>query len=95
MQRHYQYRLCDMPGSGKMICNACGLSTQMTGALTSHDPAATVRGYQCQDCGQIQRLKGDPLYPQCACGGSLTRTRYAFCPKCRSMDVTYNMRFIT
>lgn len=90
-------------GKGNIACKDCDHTEIMTGFMHGLDAKSNKRtgqnGYQCQDCGKLHAIfsfeKEKPIIKNCDCGGTLQRELPLFCPKCKSTNVMYHLKYIT
>lgn len=93
----------DCGGAGNIICRDCGykerISSHLHGLSTDLSNASWTSGYQCQQCGKLQKRTSTPskrdIDLACECGGQIALDKPLFCPKCKSFNVEYHMTFIT
>lgn len=93
----------DIHGAGEIICIDCGFSQNMKGLLHSSPSLTTTtwyRGHQCQACGKFQTRSSTPQQREiidltCECGGMIEREKPVFCPMCKSLNVEYQIRYMT
>lgn len=82
-------------GAGTISCLECGYSAEIVSFV--HGETSTT-GYQCESCGTFIALANsspDVVAGGCKCGGTLTRSRALFCPRCRGKKLQYDMEYIT
>lgn len=90
-------------GIGNIICKDCDHTETITGFIHGFDSRSKKRtgeiGYQCRDCGKLYSIdsyQGDkPIKLNCDCGGKLQREEPLFCPKCKSTNVLYHLKYMT
>jgi len=87
-------------GGGVITCHGCGHSEEIVGYIHGFDDPCPYRlGYQCQSCGKFHYVDflGDKRVSsdKCSCGGKLSNDEPAFCPRCKTRDVTYQRTYMT
>lgn len=85
-----------MGGAGNLSCRVCGHEEHVTCFLHGVEWDAT--GYQCQQCGKLHALENvcfDSELSLCECGGKLSRDDALTCPRCRSVELDYDLRVMT
>ena len=83
-------------GAGIISCNECDFKQEIVSFTHGYEISTT--GYQCKECGKFHKITDDNIKSNifnCECGGKLERDFPLFCPKCKSYNVSYNMRYIT
>ena len=83
-------------GAGIISCNECDFKQEIVSFTHGYKTSTT--GYQCKECGKFHKITDDNIKSNifnCECGGKLERDFPLFCPKCKSYNVSYNMRYIT
>ena len=84
-----------MGGAGRIICHDCGYMKDIISFV--HGDGCTA-GYQCQSCGEfveIDDIREDEIEAGCTCGGALSRNHKLFCPRCKSHNLRYLVKYIT
>ena len=92
-----------IPGTGNIICKDCGHTENMTCFTHGIDSKTGKRnghkGFQCKDCGKLYAIINFELeksiVKNCDCGGTIQRELPLFCPKCKSINVMYHLKYIT
>lgn len=92
-----------IPGKGNIICKDCDHKESITGFMHGLDvnvkKRTSERGQQCQTCGKLFvtfSYEDENLHlKNCDCGGNLQRELPLFCPKCKSNNLMYNLKYIT
>ena len=88
-----------IPGAGIIKCNRCDFSQEVVGLVHGFEPNPWSRaGVQCQNCGKfhtIRRSNENSEDIKCECGGNLDREKALFCPKCRTNDLSYRVKYMT
>ena len=90
------FTFSDIGGAGRIVCGDCGYSVKIVSFL--HGAGNCTTGYQCQSCGRFVQVNDsllDTVENGCQCGGTLSRQKKLFCPKCRTKNVRYLMEYIT
>lgn len=86
-----------MGGAGTIMCKDCDFKQDIVSFLHGVDDWNRT-GYQCQQCGKFLEIKNKlhlSVVKKCDCGGDLNRKKPIFCPKCKTNNVTYDIRYIT
>ena len=90
---------CKMAGAGKIKCNVCDYEAEIISFLHGHGSNKwSNTGFQCQKCGKFHHIKNDlnnSRGKKCECGGNLEREKPLFCPKCKTMEMSYDFSYIT
>lgn len=89
-------RWSSMGGAGEICCKECEYSENIVSFLHWYDSCTS--GYQCRSCGcfaEIEHITAETIEGGCDCGGVLSRENALFCPRCKSEEVKYSMKFIT
>jgi hypothetical protein len=92
-----------IPGKGNIVCKDCEHTEIMISFTHGFDVKSNKitgeSGCQCQDCGKLYEIfsfeKEKPIIKNCDCGGTLKRENALFCPKCKSFNVVYHLKFMT
>jgi len=92
-------------GAGTIFCKDCGYKEFITSFIHGFNKeggiCGGIEGVQCQSCGKFRTLSWDDLSQEernnayCECGGKLENEKPLFCPKCKSRNVKYYVRYIT
>lgn len=94
---NYRY-FWQMGGAGTIQCNECNFKEDIVSFIHGMDGYAKT-GFQCQVCGTFKGIEqykmNETLNTQCECGGNLEREEPLFCPKCKTKNISYQMRYIT
>lgn len=91
----------NMGGCGSIHCLDCQHTENVTSFIHGIDSSHS--GFQCQGCGMIASLTGGGRgkanqYKEimnCECGGKFEREMMLFCPRCKSKNLFYAMKYIT
>ncbi len=91
-----------MGGAGSIHCRDCSYEQEIvsfTHGYSDTGPTSET-GVQCLKCGKLTTLSeghgtDDDTEAPCDCGGALSRDHVLFCPRCRSKNLVYEMRYIT
>lgn len=90
-------------GIGDILCKECDYFEYIINFTHGYDSVAGKRcdktGYQCETCGKFKAVFGfekkKKVIPQCDCGGKLQREKPLFCPRCKSNQMQFRIKFIT
>lgn len=86
-----------MGGAGVINCNVCGFNQEIVSFLHGIESWNNT-GFQCQNCGKFHQIESDMSNSKgqkCECGGTLEREKPIFCPKCKTTNVSYDLKYIT
>ena len=93
-----------MGGSGELQCKLCNYSEDIISFTHGYRPLPSrgrfgTTGYQCKNCGKFHTIDSNEgesdIINNCECGGRLQRDKPLFCPKCKSQNVGYRLRYLT
>ena len=85
-----------MAGGGKIQCLDCDYKDNII--TFTHGLNTTTTGLQCQDCGKFHAITDwyeNGKQTSCECGGTSSRDKALFCPKCKSKKLHYQATYIT
>lgn len=90
----------DIFGGGIIRCHGCGFKEEINCSTHGFSHIGDFyNGYQCQSCGKFHIITSygneKPKINNCSCGGKLSRENPIFCPKCKTTDVSYLLRYMT
>ena len=96
-------------GVGTLSCSDCGQTEEVH--LFTHGFGPTSQctmGYQCQSCAKFVTFDSEPVgekglpalkerveRSRCECGGKFARDKPIMCPRCKSVNVEYDLELIT
>lgn len=93
-----------MGGNGNLICLACHYTESILTFIHGIDAKSGIRcatyGFQCQSCGKFHKVRhnqrdGFETIHDCECGGKIEKEKAVFCPKCKSENVEFKMKYLS
>ena len=81
-------------GVGSITCEDCGYTEDLVDFSENNDPNAAI--YQCEACGRFieeRNFLTERVHGACPCGGAINPQAALFCPKCKSKNVKYEIKY--